>query len=72
MEPDMRTVQLPLPMLAAVAATRALLGVGVGLLAGGSMPERVRRPLGWSLVAVGALTTIPLAVGVFGRRRHAD
>lgn len=68
----MRTIHLPVPLLAAVAATRAMLGVGVGLLAGRSMPERVRRPLGWSLVAVGALSTIPLAVGVFARHRHTE
>jgi hypothetical protein len=67
----MRTIQLPVPMLATVAATRAVLGVGVGLLAGPSIPERVRRPLGWSLVALGALSTIPLARGVFARHRRS-
>jgi len=68
----MRTIQLPVPMLASVAATRAVLGVGVGLLAAPSIPEHVRRPLGWSLVAIGALSTIPLAMGVFGRDRHRE
>ena len=68
----MRTVELPLPLLAAVAVTRALLGVGAGLLLGRSMPDKVRRPLGWSLVAVGALSTIPIGVSVFSRRRRID
>jgi hypothetical protein len=66
----MRTVELPLPLLAGVAVTRALLGVGAGLLLARSMPERVRRPLGWSLVAVGALSTIPLGASVLSRRRR--
>ena len=72
MEAVMRTIQLPVPLLAAVAATRGMLGVGVGLLAGRSMPERVRRPLGWSLLAIGALSTIPLAMSVFARHRHSE
>ena len=28
-----------------------------------------RKTVGWTLVAIGALTTIPLAMLVFGRRR---
>ena len=63
----MKTFQMPLPLLAGVAVTRGLLGLGIGLLVARSMPERVRRRVGWSLVALGALSTIPLAARVFGQ-----
>ena len=64
----MTTVMLPVPLLAAVAATRGMLGLGAGLLLGRNLPEGRRRAVGWSLVAIGALSTIPLAISVFSRR----
>jgi hypothetical protein len=68
----MKTVQLPLPLLGAVAATRGMLGVGAGLLIAKSLPERTRRVLGWALLATGVVSTVPLAVGVMSRRNHGD
>jgi hypothetical protein len=62
----MKKVNLTLPEFGFVVATRAALGVGIGLLASGGLPRGRRRAVGWTLVALGALTTIPAALAVFG------
>ncbi|HEX6833266.1 MAG TPA: hypothetical protein VF132_07010 [Rudaea sp.] len=59
--------EITLPDLVLLAMTRGMLGAGIGLLAAGRLNENVRRPVGWVLVAAGLLTTIPLALQVFGR-----
>jgi hypothetical protein len=55
----MRTVTLPVPQLAFIVATRAMLGAGIGLLAGGVLKPERRKRLGTTLVALGAVTTVP-------------
>jgi len=57
-----RTVTLP--QIATIAVTRAALGAGIGLLVAEHLPPGRRRTLGWALVAVGALSTVPLVCGV--------
>jgi len=59
---------LTLPELGLIAATRAALGAGLGLLLADRMKRDQRRAVGWTLLAVGVLSTIPLAAQViFGR-----
>jgi hypothetical protein len=65
----MRQVSLPLHELAFIAATRGLAGAGIGLLLADELPRPVRKALGWTLLGIGAATTVPLAVSVF---RHSD
>jgi len=62
----MRQTQITTADLGLIAGTRVALGVGVGLLLAGVMPDRERRGVGLTLFAVGALTTIPLVMKVFG------
>lgn len=62
----MKKVDLTLPEFGFVVATRAALGVGIGLLAAGQMRCSKRRAVGWTLVTLGALTTIPALLAVFG------
>ena len=64
----MRETHLSFPELGLIAGTRAILGAGVGLLLADRMSPEQRRAVGWSLVAVGALTTVPLVVEALGRR----
>lgn len=66
----MLTTELQFPELALVVGTRALLGAGLGLLLAERISADQRRGVGWSLVAIGILTTIPIARMVFNRRRH--
>ena len=65
----MRTFDLSIPELAFVAATRAMAGAGIGLLLADCFKSPTRRQIGWTLLAIGALTTVPIALGVFARRR---
>ena len=55
---------LTLPELGLIAGTRAMAGVGIGLLLADRLNPDQRRAVGWTLLAVGALTTIPLAANV--------
>jgi hypothetical protein len=68
----MRTTQLTLPELGLIAGTRGLLGAGIGLLLSRKLDDEQRRAVGWTLVSVGALTTIPLAMRVFGQCGMTD
>jgi hypothetical protein len=63
----MRERSLSLPTIGLIAGTRAALGLGLGLLLAGRLTPAQRRAAGWALFAVGALSTIPLATGVFRR-----
>ena len=65
----MITTELRLPELGLLAGTRGLLGAGIGLLIAPRLSDARRRDIGWTLVAIGVLTTLPLALMVFDRRR---
>jgi hypothetical protein len=65
----MKRSELTLPELGMVAGTRAMLGAGVGLLLADRLSEDQRKAVGWTLFLVGAVSTVPLAVEVFGKRR---
>jgi hypothetical protein len=68
----MRETRITLPELVLIAGTRVALGFGLGLLLAPRFPEGERRGVGWTLLSVGALSTIPLALEVFGRSRMAE
>jgi hypothetical protein len=61
--------ELTIPEIGLIAVTRAVLGAGIALLLADKLSPEQRKAVGWTLVAVGALTTIPLAVEVFGKRQ---
>lgn len=65
----MKEVRVTVPELELIAGTRAALGIGIGLLLSNRLSVQERRGAGWALFLVGALTTIPLMVEVFGRPR---
>lgn len=64
----MKETRITVPELMLVASTRAILGVGAGLLLSGRLSDEHRRAAGWALLLFGAATTIPLALEVFGER----
>ncbi len=66
----MRETKLTLPEVGMIGATRGLLGAGVALLLADKVPEAKRKTVGWTLVSIGALTTVPLAFIIFGRSRR--
>jgi hypothetical protein len=65
----MKKAELALPELGLIAATRGMLGAGIGLLVASHLSEHKRRMVGRCLVAIGALTTIPLLLDVLSKRR---
>jgi hypothetical protein len=68
----MIATELRLPELGLVAGTRGLLGAGIGLLLADKLTDERRKGIGWALVGVGVLTTLPLAMLVYGRRRRVQ
>jgi hypothetical protein len=67
----MRKLEMSVPELFMIAATRGLLGVGIGMLVSAKLDASRRNAVGLTLAAVGALATIPLALEVFGHRKRA-
>jgi hypothetical protein len=65
----MKKKELTVADLALLAGTRGMLGAGVGLLLSSKLTKDQRRAAGWALVTVGAVTTVPLLMTVFGNHR---
>jgi len=65
----MKSTELTLPDVALIAGTRGMLGAGVALLLADRLSAERRKAIGWTLFAVGALTTIPLAANVLSNSR---
>jgi hypothetical protein len=65
----MRETQISLPELALLAGTRAAIGAGLGLLLADRLPDDRRKAVGWTLLLVGAATTVPLVFEVLGGLR---
>jgi hypothetical protein len=61
-----------LPELFLIAGTRVALGAGIGLLVAERLSDQQRRAVGWTLLGVGAITTIPLAANVLFARRAEE
>jgi hypothetical protein len=60
---------LTLPEIMLIGGTRVVLGVGLGLLLADKLNDDSRKGAGCALLAVGIITTIPLAIEVFGKPR---
>jgi len=68
----MKTHPVTLPEMALVAMTRGMAGTGIGLLLSDRVPSQARRAVGWTLLAVGAATTIPILLSFLGKRDEAS
>ena len=66
----MRARMVTLPELALIAGTRGMLGAGIGLLVAERLTSEQRRAVAGTLLMVGLVTTVPLALEVFGRGRR--
>ena len=64
----MKTSELTLPEVGLIAATRGMLGAGIGLLLADKLNQDQRKAIGWTLFAMGAISTIPLALDVLSKR----
>lgn len=64
----MQQTTLTFPEVGMIAGTRAALGAGIALLLADRLSAEERRAVGWTLFAVGALSTIPLVAEVLAHR----
>jgi hypothetical protein len=67
----MRERGLTIPEIALLGGTRVALGVGIGLLLAGRLNDDQRKGAGLALAAVGALTTIPIAINIIRKPQLA-
>jgi len=65
----MKKSDLTLPEIGLIAGTRAMLGAGAGLLLADSLKDGQRKKIGWTLLIIGAVSTIPLMIDVLGKRK---
>lgn len=65
----MKTAELTMPEIALIAATRGVLGAGLGLLLADRLNDDQRKAAGWAMFLIGAISTIPLVLDVFCKRR---
>ena len=65
----MKKAELTMPEIVLIGGTRVMIGAGVALLLGDKLNEDKRKMLGWTLFLIGALSTIPLAIDVFSKRK---
>ena len=68
----MKEKNLTIPEIAQIAGTRVILGAGIGLLLADKLNGGQRRGIGWALLAVGALSTIPIVANVLGKQSLED
>ena len=68
----MKERRLTLPEIGLIGGTRAALGAGIALLLADKLNDDQRQAIGWTLLLVGALSTIPLAINVLGRSDSGD
>jgi hypothetical protein len=63
---------LTIPEIMLIGGTRVALGVGFGLLIADKLSRDERKGAGWALLAVGVLSTVPLAINVLGKPELAE
>ncbi len=65
----MKKAELTLPEIGLIAGTRAMGGAGIALLLADKLNEDQRKTIGWTLFLIGAISTIPLVIDVFSKRK---
>ena len=65
----MKKAELTIPEIALIAGTRGMLGAGAGLLLADRLNKDQRKAIGWTLLIVSAVSTIPLAIEVLSKRK---
>ena len=66
----MKKAELTLPEIALIAGTRGMIGAGAGLLLADKLNDNQRKTIGWTLLIIGAISTIPLAIEVLSKQQE--
>ena len=67
----MKSISLIFPELGLIASTRAMLGAGLALLLGDHLGSESRKAVGWTLLLIGVLSSIPLGAMLLHKRDQA-
>jgi len=65
----MKVKSLTVPEIGLIAITRVVLGIGIGLILADRLNADQRKSVGCALLVVGALSTIPIAANVLGKKQ---
>ena len=68
----MKERNLTIAEIMLIAGTRVALGAGIGLLISSKLSKDQSKAAGLALALVGGLTTIPLALGVIGKKSSGE
>jgi hypothetical protein len=68
----MRERSVTIPEIMLIAGTRVALGAGLGLLLADKLSHDARRGAGWALLAVGALSSVPIVMNILGKPQSAE
>jgi hypothetical protein len=68
----MKERSLSISEIALISGTRVALGAGIGLLISNRLNKDERKAAGWALFGVGVLTTIPIVLGILGKRSAGE
>ena len=63
----MKETHLTIPEVGLIAGSRVALGVGIGLLVSEKLNETQRRAVGFTLLAIGVISTVPLMAQVLAK-----
>ena len=66
----MNRTPLSIPEIAMIAGTRAAAGAGIALLLGDRLSAEQRRAVGWTLLGIGAVTTVPIVIQLLNYQRE--
>jgi hypothetical protein len=67
LDPTMKERTITIPEIMLIAGTRVALGAGIGLLLSDRLKGDQRRGAGWALLAVGVLSSIPIAADILAK-----
>lgn len=68
----MNRIALSPPEIGIISGTRAAFGFGLGLLLAPRLNHDQRRAIGWTLLAVGAITTVPIVLQIARSQRESE
>lgn len=68
----MKQATLPLPEIGLIVATRGMLAAGAALMLADRIPKERRKMIALPLMAIGILSTVPLAMDVFKKVKQAE
>jgi hypothetical protein len=68
----MKEIPLSLPEIGMINSTRFIIGTGVGLLLAGALDRHARKAVGFALIAVGSLVSVPIAMAFLGKLRGSQ